>query len=76
MATFESLINLYDIYLNDVALRQDSNLVETWMKRVSLQKSAAEKCNVYSEAILKIDPRKVGTPGSFGRLWCSYGDLY
>ena len=76
MATFESLINLHDIYLNDVALRQDSNLVETWMKRVSLQKTSAEKCHIYSEAILKIDPRKVTTPGSFGRLWCLYGDLY
>lgn len=76
MATFESLINLHDIYLNDVALRQDPNLVETWMKRVSLQKTSAEKCNIYSEAILKIDARKVSTPGSFGKLWCAYGDVY
>ncbi|CAI4059205.1 hypothetical protein SKDZ_04G6130 [Saccharomyces kudriavzevii ZP591] len=76
MVTFESLVDSHDIYLNDLALRQDPNLVETWLRRVSLQETAAEKCNIYSEAILTIDPLKVGTPGSFGRLWRLYGDLY
>lgn len=76
MATFESLVNSHETYLNDLELRKDPHLVETWMKRVALKETSAAKCNIYAEAVLKIDPLKVSTPGSFGKLWRLYGDLY
>lgn len=72
----QGLIDSYEIRLNDIKIRRNPNLVSNWSERAALFPSEAKKCDVYSNAILTIDPYRVTIPGSFGKLWCDYAELY
>ncbi|CCC67774.1 hypothetical protein NCAS_0A12160 [Naumovozyma castellii] len=73
---FQNLVDTRKLKTNDLKLRQDPNNVSTWQERVSLFKSNKRKCEIFTEAILAIDPLKVSVPGSFGNLWCDYAQIY
>lgn len=72
----QDLIDSYELRLNDLKLRRNSNVVANWSERAALVPTNVDKCTVYSQAILTIDPFKVSTPGAFGELWCEYANLY
>ncbi|SCU88894.1 LANO_0D03378g1_1 [Lachancea nothofagi CBS 11611] len=72
----EHLMETHSMLINDLKLRQDINDVSTWTERISMCSSPEEKLEVYTDAILKIDPLKVSQPGALGRLWCGYAQLY
>ncbi|SCU88794.1 LAMI_0D11342g1_1 [Lachancea mirantina] len=72
----ENLIENNGISLNDLRLRQNINDVEAWQARVGLFSNVADKCKVYTEAITKINPTKVSSPGTFGKLWCDFAQIY
>lgn len=72
----QNLVDTYEIRLNDLKIRQNPNLVANWSERAALVHTNVDKCSVYSQAILTIDPFKVNVPGSFGKLWCDYANLY
>ncbi|QLG72777.1 hypothetical protein HG535_0D04860 [Zygotorulaspora mrakii] len=76
MNNLETLTKERELKLNDLKLRQNSNVVNTWLERASLFHANNEKCDVFAQAILQIDPSKIITPGSFGELWCRYAALY
>ena len=71
-----NLTKYHDIRLNDLYLRRNPNNVSTWSQRVNLKKSLKQKCDVYAKGILTIDPLKVKEPGSFGKFWSNYAQLY
>ncbi|SCU95119.1 LADA_0G13608g1_1 [Lachancea dasiensis] len=72
----EYLMEAHSSLMNDLKLRQNINNVATWLERVSLYASSSEKLDVYTEAILKIDPALVSQSGDLGKLWCGLAQLY
>lgn len=76
LSRLQGLIDSYEIRINDIKIRRNPNLVSNWSERATLFPTAAEKCDVYSHAILTIDPYRVNIPGSLGKLWCAYAELY
>ena len=64
------------IKLNDLYLRKSPNNVGMWLRRIDLFTTLKEKIGVYVQGILQIDPLHVREPGTFGRLWCNYAQLY
>ncbi|CUS24106.1 LAQU0S14e00254g1_1 [Lachancea quebecensis] len=76
MDLLEYLLESHSLLLNDLKLRQNVNDVGTWLERADLFSSPAEKVNVYTDAITKIDHLKTTIPGSFGQLWCCLAQLY
>ncbi|QLL30722.1 hypothetical protein HG536_0A05370 [Torulaspora globosa] len=76
MDRLQNLVETYELRLNDLKIRQNPNLVANWSERAALVRTNVDKCSIYSQAILTIDPFKVNVPGSFGKLWCDYANLY
>lgn len=76
LSRLKNLIETHSLRLNDLKLRQNPNSVETWRHRATLFPTSKEKCNVYAEAILTIDPLKVFVPGSLATIWCEYAELF
>ncbi|QLQ78287.1 hypothetical protein HG537_0A05340 [Torulaspora globosa] len=76
MGRLQNLVETYELRLNDLKIRQNPNLVANWFERAGLVQTNVDKSSVYSQAILTIDPFKVNVPGSFGKLWCDYANLY
>ncbi|CCD22567.1 mRNA splicing protein SYF1 NDAI_0A04100 [Naumovozyma dairenensis CBS 421] len=66
----------YKLKMNNLKLRQNPNMISTWNERVALFEAKSKKVEVYTEAIMKIDPLKVITRGVFGKLWVSYAQIY
>lgn len=71
-----NLTKSYAVKLNDFHLRKNVNDIGVWIQRVNIYSSLTDKCSVYADAILRIDPLKVKTPGYLGEFWCSYARLY
>ncbi|GCE97863.1 pre-mRNA-splicing factor syf1 [Zygosaccharomyces mellis] len=76
LSHLQRLVETHSLRLNDLKLRQNPNSVETWKHRVTLFETFKDKCNVYAEAILSIDPTKVFVPGSLATIWCEYAASY
>ncbi|SCU85976.1 LAME_0D03884g1_1 [Lachancea meyersii CBS 8951] len=72
----EHMMETHPILLNDLKLRQNINDVGAWLDRVSLYTLAQEKLNVYTDALIKIDPERVEQSGILGKLWCGLSELY
>ncbi|CCH60679.1 hypothetical protein TBLA_0D01710 [Henningerozyma blattae CBS 6284] len=82
-----NLLDSNELKLNDLKLRQNQNDIQAWFERIEIFKkhisnkkknnnNSVELSKIYVDAILKIDPYKVNVPGSFGKLWCDYSDIY
>ncbi|CCK69543.1 mRNA splicing protein SYF1 KNAG_0C04410 [Huiozyma naganishii CBS 8797] len=76
MTLLESHIESYDMKLSDLKLRQNPHNIDAWKDRVNLFATIKEKCEVYSQALVTIDPLNVYTPRAFGSLWCDYATVY
>lgn len=76
LCRLQGLLDSYEVRLNDIKIRRNPNSPSNWSERAALFVNTAQKSDVYSHAILTIDPHKVTTPGSFGKLWCEYATLY
>ncbi len=75
MMRFEQLMNRRPFLINDVVLRQNSNNVTEWQKRVGLWgENAKEVVQTYTDAIAAIQPKKA--IGQFHELWTNYAKLY
>ncbi|SMN19627.1 similar to Saccharomyces cerevisiae YDR416W SYF1 Member of the NineTeen Complex (NTC) that contains Prp19p and stabilizes U6 snRNA in catalytic forms of the spliceosome containing U2 [Maudiozyma saulgeensis] len=72
----QMLTNDHSIKLNDLYLRKSPNNVGMWLRRVNHFQALKEKIDVYVQGILQIDPLHVKEPGTFGRFWCNYAQLY
>ncbi|CCF58487.1 hypothetical protein KAFR_0E03350 [Kazachstania africana CBS 2517] len=76
MNTLTVLSSSYEMKLNDFYLRKNVNNVQYWLERIELQDSLEAKLEVFQDAILRVDPVKVTVPKVFGKLWCSYAEIY
>lgn len=76
MRLLEQLLETHPLQINDLKLRQNINDVKTWIARAELFPGAPEKANVFAQALSKINPTKVDTPGILGDIWCRYAKLY
>lgn len=77
IASLNKLIDSKDLQINDLKLRLNINNVDTWLERVSLFENIDDKCQVFTEALLKINPLKVPYKHEkLSTLWCSYIDIY
>lgn len=72
----QELVNSYRINLSDLYVRRNPNKISTWLERTELYSTKREKCNVFADAILKIDPLQVKERGTLGELWCRYAQIY
>ena len=75
MMRFEQLMDRRPFLVNDVLLRQNSNNVNEWEKRVALWgDNKKEVVQTYTDAIAAVHPRKA--VGKFHELWLNYAKLY
>ncbi|KAJ5832396.1 hypothetical protein N7474_000707 [Penicillium riverlandense] len=75
MLRFEQLMDRRPFLVNDVLLRQNSNNVIEWGKRVALWgDNKQEAVQTYTAAIAAINPKKAH--GKFSELWVNYAKLY
>ncbi|AQZ16721.1 SYF1 (YDR416W) [Zygosaccharomyces parabailii] len=72
----KNLVETHSLRVKELLLKKNCNSVEIWRQKINLYSTMEDKCSVYAEAILTIDPMKVTVPGSFGILWCEYAKLY
>ena len=71
----EKLMDRREVLLNNVKLRQNSNIVATWMERIEIFKSnPVRMINTYADAVKTIDPAKA--IGSISSLWIDFARLY
>lgn len=70
------LTSNYHLKINDLRIRQNANIIKTWVDRADLFDSLEDKCAVFIKAIEVVDPLKVREPGTFGSLWVLYATLY
>ena len=75
MMRFEQLMDRRPFLVNDVLLRQNSNNVGEWQKRVALWgDNMKEVVQTYTDAIAAVQPRKA--IGTFHDLWNNYAKFY
>lgn len=75
MMRFEQLMDRRPFLVNDVLLRQNSNDVNQWEKRVALWgDNKHEVVQTYTDAIAAIQPKKA--VGQFHELWANYAKFY
>jgi len=75
MMRFEQLMDRRPFLVNDVLLRQNSNNVVEWEKRVALWgDNKKEIVQTYTDAIAAVNPKKA--VGKFHELWVHYAKFY
>ncbi|PVV01663.1 hypothetical protein BB560_003908 [Smittium megazygosporum] len=77
MARFENLINRRPYLVSRVVLKQNSNLVDEWLKRIELyenDKNISGMIDCYEEAISNITPTKA--VGELSSLWIKYAEYF
>lgn len=75
MMRFEQLMDRRPFLVNDVLLRQNSNNVNEWEKRVALWgDNKKEVVQTYTDAIGAVQPRKA--VGRYHELWLNYAKFY
>ncbi|KAL5341570.1 hypothetical protein BJX70DRAFT_40939 [Aspergillus crustosus] len=75
MLRFEQLMDRRPFLVNDVLLRQNSNNVIEWEKRVALWgDNSVEIVQTYTAAIAAINPKKA--VGKFSEFWVNYAKFY
>ena len=75
MLRFEQLMDRRPFLINDVLLRQNTNNVNEWEKRIALWGiNKDEIVQTYADAIKAVHPKKA--LGKFHQLWLSYAKFY
>jgi pre-mRNA-splicing factor SYF1 len=75
MMRFEQLMDRRAFLVNDVLLRQNSNNVVEWEKRVGLWgENKTQVVATYTQAIKTINPKKAS--GRLGHLWVAFAKFY
>lgn len=75
--SLNELTETRELKINDLKLRNNINNVSTWLERVSLFENIDDKCQVYNEALIKINPLMIPIRHEkLSTLWCSYIDIY
>ncbi|BFZ56616.1 pre-mRNA-splicing factor syf1 [Savitreella phatthalungensis] len=75
MTDFEALTENRALLLNDVLLRQNSNDVSTWEKRIALfEDDEEELIATYTKALQTIAPKQA--KGKFSVLWIGFAEFY
>lgn len=78
---YEKLLKDRPLYINDVKLKQDINLVDYWLERIELflnMDRKAEMLNTYVKAITSINPLKSKSlnGGTLATIWIQYANVY
>lgn len=84
MSIFEKLINDRPFLLNDMMLRQDSNNLDEWFKRIDLYKNennVNKMLNTFATALKTINPLKAHSLANkkeynLPNLWVTYANVY
>lgn len=78
---YENLLNSRALYVNDVRLKENVNLVDYWLDRInilSLMDRKAEMLSAYVKAISSINPLKSSSTkgNTLATIWTQYADVY
>lgn len=77
---YEKLLDDRPLYVNDVKLKQEINLVDHWLERIDLllaMDRKEEMLTTFVKAIRSINPLKaVYTSDNLATIWIRYADVY